>query len=79
MLRAHMAEQVQALRAFATAAEMTLHVRLVTRYRVQLAQLTGDATEEFTGTRCPGAIGHAKVELLAWLDKDEAWLAGGAS
>lgn len=52
----------------------TLNVRMVTRYRVQLAQLTGDATVEFTGTRCPGAVGHAKVELLAWADKDAAWL-----
>ena len=52
----------------------TLMVRLVTRYRVQMAQLTGDATVEFTGTRCPGAAGHAKVELLAWQDKDADWL-----
>jgi hypothetical protein len=51
-----------------------LNVRLVTRYRVQIAQLTGDATEEFTGQRCPGAAGHAKVELLAWQDKDAGWL-----
>lgn len=51
-----------------------LHIRLVTRYRVQLAQLTGDATEQFTGTRHPGAIGHAKIELLDWQDKDLSWL-----
>jgi hypothetical protein len=57
----------------------TLNVRMVTRYRTQIAQLTGDATEEFTGTRCPGALGHAKVELLNWQDKDAAWLEGAAA
>lgn len=52
----------------------SLMVRLVTRYRVQFAQLTGDATEEFCGARHSGAVGHAKVELLAWRDMDAAWL-----
>lgn len=51
-----------------------LNVRLVTRYRVQFAQLTGDATMEFCGVRHSGAIGHAKVELLTWSDKSEGWL-----
>lgn len=52
----------------------TLNVRMVTRYQVQIALLTGDATEEFTGERCSGAAGHAKVELLAWQDKTAEWL-----
>jgi len=51
-----------------------LNIRLVTRYRVQFAQLTGEATMEFCGVRHSGAIGHAKVELLAWSDKTEGWL-----
>jgi hypothetical protein len=54
----------------------TLRVRLVTRYQVQIAQLTADATEEFCGpgVRHRGAIGHAKVILLQWQDKSAAWL-----
>lgn len=52
----------------------TLNIRLVTRYRVQIAQLTGDATMEFAGVRHSGAIGHAKVELLQWQDRNIGWL-----
>jgi len=52
----------------------TLRVRQVNRYRVQLAQLTSAATFEFTGQCQPGAIGHAKVELLAWKDRTAEWL-----
>jgi hypothetical protein len=51
-----------------------LNVRLVTRYQVQLAQLTAAATMEFAGVRHSGAIGHAKVVLLAWQDKSQEWL-----
>lgn len=51
-----------------------LFVRMVTRYRVQFAQLTGAATEEFVKKRCPGAVGHAKIELLAWTEKSAGWL-----
>jgi hypothetical protein len=52
----------------------TLRVRQVNRYRVQLALLTSAATIEFTGKSHPGAIGHAKVELLSWKDRDAQWL-----
>lgn len=52
----------------------TINVRLVTRYRVQIAQLTADASELFTGQRHSGAVGHAKVELLTWQDRDLEWL-----
>lgn len=52
----------------------TLFVRHVTRYRVQFAQLTGQATMEFAGVWHPGAVGHAKVELLAWKDRNLSWL-----
>lgn len=51
-----------------------LHVRQVNRYRVQIAQLSADAAEEFTGQRVSHAAGHAKVELLAWKDRSEGWL-----
>lgn len=52
----------------------TLQVRLVTRYEVQIAQLTGEATMEFAGVRHPGAVGHAKVILIQWADKTRDWL-----
>ncbi|CAN7302711.1 hypothetical protein LJR231_001545 [Phyllobacterium sp. LjRoot231] len=54
----------------------TLRVRQVLRYRVQFAMMTSAATLEFTGVCHPGAIGHAKVELLAWKDRNAAWLGG---
>lgn len=52
----------------------TLFIRQVTRYRVQIATLSGAATLEFTGELHPGAVGHAKVELIAWKDRLEEWL-----
>lgn len=55
-----------------------LYVRLVTQYQVQMALLTSDATEEFTGTRHSGAVGHAKIELLKWVNKSAEWLGKGA-
>lgn len=58
----------------------TLMVRQVTRWRCQFAVMA----PEFIGHYVPGyvagagerIIGHAKVELLDWLDRDAAWLAG---
>lgn len=52
----------------------SLFVRQVNRYRVQLAMLTGAATVEFCGVWAPGAVGHAKLELLSWKDRSETWL-----
>ncbi len=60
----------------------TLFVRQVTRYTVLLAELTPEAIAEFTGqthhtrsgARHTGIYGHAKVALLDWRDRDEAWL-----
>lgn len=56
----------------------TLMVRQVTRSRVQCAVMS----PEFVGTYVPGyqfnatdrILGHAKVELIDWVDRDEAWL-----
>lgn len=61
----------------------TLMIRQVTRHRVQFAVMA----PEFVGTYVPGyvadpsdrIIGHAKVELLGWKDRDEAWLLGHAA
>lgn len=57
----------------------SLMVRQVLRHRVQFAVLTRAAVEEFTGAPASGVIGHAKVELLRWIDRELAWLEGGAA
>lgn len=54
-------------------ADGSLMIRQVTRYRVQFAIMTAEYVETITGERRK-AIGHAKVELLAWKDRDMAWL-----
>jgi hypothetical protein len=57
----------------------TLHVRQVLKYRVLFAQLTRAAVAQFCGKGQDGVVGHAKVELLKWKDRDLAWLeAAGA-
>lgn len=48
-------------------------VRQVTRYRVQMAVMSSEYCLEIAG-RAVKAVGHAKVQLLAWTDRDEAWL-----
>lgn len=55
----------------------TLMVRQVLKHRTQMALLSGAATEEFAGVREPGAVGHAKVELQRWKDRDLNWLLAG--
>jgi hypothetical protein len=57
-------------------------VRQVPRHRVQFAILNPIHVHEYV----PGyvadpadrIVGHAKVELLAWTDRDEAWLRSAA-
>lgn len=53
--------------------EGTLRVRQVSRYRVQFAVMDEIYVESITGHRRK-AIGHAKVELLQWMDQDAGWL-----
>lgn len=61
----------------------TLMLRQVTRWRVQFVVMG----PQFISTYVPGyvakstdrIIGAAKVELLHWIDRDEAWLSGGAA
>ena len=56
----------------------TLMIRQVTRSRAQFAI----SKPEFVGEYVPGyaakpderIVGHAKVELLRWIDRDENWL-----
>lgn len=57
-------------------AEERIAIRRVTRSRIQLAQLSGEATMEFCGVRRPGAVGHAKVEILASVAMPLEWLQG---
>lgn len=54
----------------------SLYVRQVFQHRTQVAMLTIDAVEEFTGQRISGVAGHAKVELIRWKDRDLSWLTG---
>jgi len=51
----------------------TLKVRQVNRYRVQVAIMDPVYVAEIAGEKVKAA-GHAKVELLAWIDRDTDWL-----
>lgn len=55
--------------------EGTLRVRQVLRYRVQFAIMDEVYCESVAG-EATRAVGHAKVELIKWVDRDEAWLCG---
>lgn len=50
-----------------------LKIRQVTRYRVQVAVMDAEYCATLTGV-ARVACGHAKVELLAWRDRDMPWL-----
>lgn len=54
-------------------ADGSLNIRQVTRYRVQMAIMSPEYVESVAGRACT-ATGHAKVELLAWIDQDAVWL-----
>ena len=51
----------------------TLHVRQVFRHAVQFAVYSEQGVFEACGVR-QTAIAHAKVQLIAWRDRDAAWL-----
>jgi hypothetical protein len=51
----------------------TLNVRQVTRYAVQMAVMSPEYVREVAGEDRK-AVGHAKVQLLAWIDRDAEWL-----
>jgi hypothetical protein len=48
-------------------------IRQVTRHRVQVALMSAEYVAIRTGEDVIAA-GHAKVELLRWIDRDAAWL-----
>lgn len=50
-----------------------LRVRQVTQHRAQCAIMDPAYVETITGT-ASRALGHAKVELLNWIDRDLDWL-----
>jgi hypothetical protein len=51
----------------------TLMIRQVYRWRAQCAVMSESYVESITGQRRT-ALGHAKVELMHWADRDLAWL-----
>lgn len=54
----------------------TIFIRQVTRHRVQFAVMDPTYVGTFTGEAAK-AVGHAKVELQNWRERDEAWLLRG--
>jgi len=54
-------------------ADGSLAIRQVTRWRSQCAVMTPEYVESLTGHHRK-ALGHAKVELLQWVDSDLDWL-----
>lgn len=59
----------------------SLMVRQVTRHRIQFAIMGCEYISHYVPDFKPepgdlrnGIVGHAKVELLRWKDRDEAWL-----
>ena len=55
-----------------------IEIRQVKRHAVQLAIYSAEGTRLATGTEVV-SVSHAKVQLLSWVDRNEAWLTGGAS
>lgn len=53
----------------------TLFVRQVTQHRAQCAIMDSAYVQTIAGEPVL-ALGHAKVELIRWVDRDEAWLTG---
>lgn len=53
--------------------EGSLMIRQVTACRVQFAIMDEEYTEQITGVRTR-SVGHAKVELRSWIDRDLGWL-----
>ena len=51
----------------------TLMIRQVLRYRVQCAIMSPEYVHGETG-QAVKALGHAKIELLRWRDRDMEWL-----
>lgn len=57
--------------------EGAIVVRQVFKYRVVASMLTGAATLEFCGADAPGTIGHLKMELTNYKDRNLEWLTNG--
>jgi hypothetical protein len=61
----------------------SLMVRQVNRHCVQFAIMgpvyVGEYVPGYVARPTERIIGHAKVELLSWVDRDEAWLMRGAA
>ena len=59
-------------------AAQQLQVRQVTKWRAQVARTSAEYVESITGERRE-ALGHAKVQLMEWGDRDGDWLQRGAA
>ena len=63
-------------------ADGSLIIRQVNRYRVQFALMSPEYIQYYVPDYQPDPrdriVGHAKVELLRWIDRDAAWLSAGA-
>jgi hypothetical protein len=51
----------------------TLRIRQVLRWRAQCAVMDADYVQTITGQHTQ-ALGHGKIELLEWQDRDADWL-----
>lgn len=58
-------------------ADGSLMVRQVMQYRTQAAVMSAEYVETITGQPVT-ALGHAKVQLVKWLDRDFDWLRASA-
>lgn len=54
----------------------TLRIRQVLRWRAQCAVMDADYVQTITGQHTQ-ALGHGKIELLEWHDRDADWLLRG--
>lgn len=61
----------------------TLMIRQVLRYRVQFAVMAPEFISHYVPSYAPNPsdriVGHAKVELQRWIDRDEPWLSLGSA
>jgi len=57
-----------------TAADGSLKIRQVFSYTVVMSMLTGEATEEFAGVYEPFTVGHLKMRLDKFTERDMGWL-----
>jgi hypothetical protein len=68
----HAMQRCPALRR--QAKEGILRIRQVYQARLVAQQLNAAATLEFAGVEAPGAVGHLKLAIVRFADRDAKWL-----